>query len=512
MAIIDILTVQLTLDAQKLRKEAQDAEETLKETRDAAEKTGSSMADIGKKGADAFAAIRQEAHGALALFTGGKSLAGFTQDIAAASTALGSLSRQLDIAPQKLIQLQEAMKASGGPANDVDAAFKSIQSKANSGKDAATLTRLSRLTGVDFLDRHGKVRADMFDQMAHSSTWHHLSRGQQENYASQLGFSSAVVNLVNRPDYDALQKQFSGLGPSAAQIRQGEQLLADWTELKANTDQIMRRAFSEMEPTLHNFLQALIALEKAHPEEIAKGVAGIATALSLLSALLTAKPFLQVLGLLSSLGTVTGVAGRLAAGAGIGITTGIAAAVAHDVRITGHSPWGDTGAAEYYAQQEGGQEKTDTEQQWKRIHSVLHWLGNAFLPSAHADDTLGQPPHEIHHAHVEQSDMAASASNSAQKLLDRYHTISAALAARDGQFWTDNGLWPSHLLHETSDRIAGLSRNHQSGNIVHHNTTTHSPTINVVVNGGMGSPNDICRMTQKGISDALMRHETGRIG
>ena len=677
MAILDTLVVQLLMDSSGIVKGAQQAQNGLERTGGAAERTGkrlddvgkkagSSLArtgqavektgkgieDVGKKGADSFAAFRREALGAIALFTGGAGIASFTHDIAAANTALGSLSRQLDIAPQKLTQLHEAMKASGGSASDVDGFFKSIQSKASTNEGLAQLTRLSQLTGVDYLDRNGRVRADIFDQLAHSQRFQGLTRAVQDNYIQQLDGNAAVTNLVTRHDYDSLQKRFSGLGPTAEQIRQGEQLLADWTELKANTDQVMQRVFSDLEPSLHNFLQALIALEKAHPKAIADGVAGVAAALSVLSAILTAKSFTRVLGMLGgirnlgSIGGIAGGAGQLAAGAGAGVTAGIAGAVVRDVQQTGHSPW-DQGAGELYAasherDEHGGPTRTDLEnhylqrtgaltaagidwekerslwqretpderrkledadsrRRWGWAHDTLGWIKGALLPNAHADDSPPQsePGHEIRYVHAPQDapetpapersnqqaplwpappEIGLSAENidlerltgavamqesggnanavssvgaqgllqlmpstarglgvtdpfdadqswsAGQKylgqLLGKYHDQMKALAAYNwGPGNLDKDLkkhgdqWRAYLPRETSDYLMRVGRNYETGNVVHHhNTTTHSPTINVAVNGGIGAPDEIRRMARQGASEALARHETGKIG
>lgn len=120
MAILDSLIIQLSLDTLGLSKGMKNARNELDKTSEAAEKSGETLAGVGKKSADAFGAFRREALGAIALFTGGAGIAAFTGQIAAANTALGSLSRQLDIAPQKLTQLHEAMKATGGGVGDVE--------------------------------------------------------------------------------------------------------------------------------------------------------------------------------------------------------------------------------------------------------------------------------------------------------------------------------------------------------------------------------------------------------
>lgn len=520
MAIIDTLTVQLAMDTLGLTKGTKQARDELARTSEAAEKSGRTLADIGKSGADAFGAFRREALGAIALFTGGAGIAAFTGQIAAANTALGSLSRQLDIAPQKLTQLHEAMKATGGNAGDIDGFLKSIQTKSSTNEGLAQLNRLSQITGVDYLDKNGRVRADIFDQLAHSQRFQSLPRSVQDNYIQQLGGSSSVTNLVDRRDYDSLQKRFSGLGPSAEQIRQGEQLLSDWTELKANTDQVMQQVFAELEPSIHTFLQALIAIEKANPKLIADGVAGVAAALSVLSAVLTAKSFLSVIGTIGRLGGIGGsIAGTI--GAGVSIAAGVGAAVKRTVETTGRSPW-DTGVGELYAHSNPNAGPVDLD----RLTGAVAMQESGGNPNAvspvGAQGLLQLMPTTARGLGVtnpfdpEQSWSAGR--RYLGQLLQKYHDQMKALAAynwgpgnldKDVSAHGDN--WRSFLPTETSDYLNKVGRNYTTGNIVHHNTT-NAPIINVAVNGGIGRPEDIKRAAQRGTREALERHETGRVG
>ena len=603
--VIDKLVVSIGLDNSGFTKGLKKVDEDLHNVSKGTEKTGRQLEDVGKKGADSFASFRREAAGALALFTGGAGIIKFTGDIAAANTALGALSRQLDITPQKLTQLRSAMAATGGNAADIDSAFKSVQLKASSQEGLSVLRRLGQLTGVNYIDANGNVRSDIFDQMAHSKQWRGLTRGVQENYAQQLGFSSSVVNFTDRNDYDALKKQFAGLGPTAQQIRQAEQLNADWEALKANTDQVMQRVFSDLEPSIHNFSQALIALEKSHPKEIADGVAGVAAALSVLSAMLTAKSFVRALGFVSGIGNISGAvgtAGRLASGVGGAVTAGIAEAVAHDVKTTGKSPWADTGTSEYfsngdkkegptkaelenhYIQRTGSLtslgidwdkegaiwqketpedrqklENADDKRRWGWIHNSLEWLKNSVIPASHADDAAQAPggidldrltgavamqesggnPNAVSPAGAQgllqimpetanslgvtnplDPDQSWNAGRQElSQLISKYHDRMKALAAYNwGSGNLDNDLkshgdnWQSYLPKETLDYLDKVSQNYQSGNVIHHNNTTHSPTITVNVNGGSGSPDDIRRMAQKGVASALDRHDAGKVG
>ncbi|MCX5614442.1 transglycosylase SLT domain-containing protein [Bombella saccharophila] len=516
MAILDTLTVQLLMDSGNLVKGAKQAEEGLAKTDKAVGKAGKSLEEVGKKGADSFAAFRREALGAIALFTGGAGIASFTHDIAAANTALGNLSRQLDIAPQKLTQLHEAAKAAGVNPGDIDGLFKGVQNKYASSATRGELMQLSAFLGVNPVDQNGHVRGDLLDQIAHSKVFLSSSRAVQDRYLEDFGGSASLNNLVSRPDYDALKKRFAGLGPSREQIRQGEQLLSDWTELKANTDQVMQRVFSELEPSLHNFLQAMIAIEKAHPQEIADGVAGIAAALSVLSGVLTAKSFLKVFGALSGAGKV--ITGGIGSTLGLGAVYGVAKTVMNDVSSTGRSPW-DTGVGELYASQaKTGSGGVDLDRLTGAVAmQESHGNPNAYNPKSGAAGALqfipstyrwlgGKNPYDLDESwQIGQKYLG--------QLLAKYHDLSKSLAAynwgpgnldKDISAHGDN--WRSFLPAETSDYLNKVGRNYATGNIVHHNTT-HAPNISIAINGAGKTAHEIAQEVARSLPQQMAQND-----
>lgn len=573
MAILDTLVVQLLMDNSGIVKGAQQAQTGLERTGAAAdragkrlddagkkaggglartgqavEKTGKSIEDVGKKGADSFAAFRREALGAIALFTGGAGIASFTHDIAAANTALGSLSRQLDIAPQKLTQLHEAAKAAGVNPGDVDGLFKGVQNKYASSATRGELMQLTAFLGVDPVDQNGHVRGDLLDQIAHSGVYQSSSRAVQDRYLEDLGGPATLNNLISRPDYDSLQKRFAGLGPTAEQIRQGEQLLADWTELKANTDQVMQRVFSELEPTLHNFLQALIALEKAHPQAIADGIAGIASALSVLSALMTAKSFLRVLGMVSNIGkSVAGGAGNML---GLGAVYGVAKSVVHDVQTTGRSPW-DTGIGELYApkvQEHVAEENRRQDSNRpvmpsppdaptarsgplpqapegvdiERLAGAVAMTESSGNPNAVNARTGAKGMFQFMDSTAQENGVTnpfdpeqawAGGVKYLKRLEERFHDSRKALAAYN---WGPGNLnddirkhgdqWQAYLPRETSDYLMRVGRNYETGNVVHHNTT-NSPNISIAINGAGKSAHEIAQEVARALPQQMAQND-----
>ncbi|GBQ07274.1 structural protein [Saccharibacter floricola] len=323
--VTDSFVITLGLDGSALAKGTKQSQEGLEKLKEGTQNTGESLKKTGKDGADAFAAFRREAVGALALFTGGKSLMGFTKDITEANTALGNLSNQLDIAPQKLTQLHYAAKSVHVNPGDVDSFFVTLQNKYADGKTRAEVNNLSQMLGVDLLKSDGHVRDDALDQIARSKVYQSQSRAVKDDTIQRLGGPASLNNLLTRNDYDAIKKTFENMGPTRAQFEQSQQIYRDWTELQANTDKVMQQVYSDIDPSIHNFIQSLIAIEKAHPDEIAGGIKDVAEALAVISALLTAR------GFLSSLKTIAGVSVK---GGGAG-----AAKAAGRLGVAGAAAW-----------------------------------------------------------------------------------------------------------------------------------------------------------------------------
>lgn len=364
--VLDSIVITLGFDNSQLGKGAKQSQQDLNNLKQGAQKTGDTLKEIGKQGADAFAAFRREALGALSLFTGGKSLVGFTKDMTDANVALGNLSRQLDIAPQKLTQLHYAMKATGGNPGDIDTMFSGLQARLIDPKESTDAINIANGLGLTLTGKAGHIRGDLIEQLAHNARFQSMPRAAQDDIIRRLNGTDGITNLVTSNRFDPIMKKFENKGPTPEQFAQAQQLLEDWTQLQAETTQIMRKAFSDVEPTIHNFMQALITLEKAHPDAIAHGFEALAIgltsveiALKALSAFLTARRFLSALktiaevagsttarGASSSLKTITtGLRGSITAAslgeaaAGILVAAGIGEAVKYDVETTGHSPW-----------------------------------------------------------------------------------------------------------------------------------------------------------------------------
>ncbi|MUG89669.1 hypothetical protein [Bombella sp. ESL0385] len=229
MAILDTLIIQLGLDSSGLAQGAAQAHQNLTTLEQHANNTAQTLAQTGQQGADAFRTFRQEAMGALALFTGGRSLSTFGQDITHATQALSTLGQQLTATPPQLNTLQQALAP--------------LSQHPTSSLEDTPLTP-------------------------------HTPQDHTHTATSQTPTSPIPSPLTH-----------TSPSPNRA--------VQEWANLLSRANQLTRQALQEVEPTLHNAEQALARLHqrKQHPNADAPANNPLAMVQDL-SALLTTRTIL----------------------------------------------------------------------------------------------------------------------------------------------------------------------------------------------------------------------------
>jgi hypothetical protein len=114
--VIDALVVTLGLDASHFRTGQKQASEDLKKTRLDANSAAKEISASGKQAAEFFGRIRNEALSLAAVFLGGMGIKALVQNLTSTDAVLGRLSRNLDIAPEKLSAWQAVVEQAGGSA------------------------------------------------------------------------------------------------------------------------------------------------------------------------------------------------------------------------------------------------------------------------------------------------------------------------------------------------------------------------------------------------------------
>ncbi|MCP1274807.1 phage tail tip lysozyme [Gluconobacter albidus] len=294
--VIDSLVIQLGLDGRGVAKGAQQASKSLDQVERSASKTQGALADSGKAAADGFSRARTEALALLAVFTGGRTLKAFTSEITRSNAELGYMAQRLDMDPRKLYQMQRAVMAVGGSAQEVGASFQSMQGMLVDPAQAGNLQRIMGQLGVrNYTDQQGHIRQDILRELNRSTQG--MDQGVKNSLLSQLGIGTGEINLIDKTTaaFDELQDKFKGAGPTDKQIKDSEKLLEDWIALTTATEGFGRAILDDLTPALDGLMTKITAWEKAHPD-IAKDVAGAAVAVegmgTAVGALVTALGFL----------------------------------------------------------------------------------------------------------------------------------------------------------------------------------------------------------------------------
>ncbi|GBR71010.1 phage tail tape measure protein [Gluconobacter kanchanaburiensis] len=284
--VIDSLVIQLGLDGRGVAKGAQQASKSLDQVERSASKTQSALADSGKAAADGFSRARTEALALLAVFTGGRTLKTFTSEITRSNAELGYMAQRLDMDPRKLYQMQRAVMAVGGSAQEVGASFQAMQGMLVDPAQAGNLQRIMGQLGVrNYTDQRGHIREDILKQLNRATQG--MDQGVKNTLLSQLGIGQGEINLIDQTTaaFDKLQNQFRNAGPTSDQIRDSQQLLKDWVDLTTTTEGLGRAILGDLTPAIDGVVTKITAWEKENPDlakhigEITLGVVALGTAL-----------------------------------------------------------------------------------------------------------------------------------------------------------------------------------------------------------------------------------------
>lgn len=282
--VIDSLVIQLGLDGRGVAKGAQQASKSLDQVERSANKAQGALADSGKAAADGFSRARTEALALLAVFTGGRTLKAFTSEITRSNAELGYMAQRLDMDPRKLYQMQRAVMAVGGSAQEVGASFQAMQQMMVDPAQAGNMQRIMSQLGVtDYADAHGHIREDILKRLNRSTQG--MDQGVKNSLLSQLGIGQGEINLIDKTTaaFDELQAKFKGAGPTDKQIKDSQKLLEDWIALTTATEGLGRAILGDLTPALDAAAKGIIALEKSGWGEYVAGatigVAALATAI-----------------------------------------------------------------------------------------------------------------------------------------------------------------------------------------------------------------------------------------
>ena len=124
--IIDQLVVLFSLDAKDFQKGAKDTGDALDATKKKTDSVARDIEESGKRAAQFFTEMRNQALLAASVITGGIGLKEFVEGTVRADAATGRLSTNLHLGVQELSSWEQAAKYAGGSAEGIDSAFRGI--------------------------------------------------------------------------------------------------------------------------------------------------------------------------------------------------------------------------------------------------------------------------------------------------------------------------------------------------------------------------------------------------
>lgn len=164
--IIDSLIVELGFDTSGLNKGGKEIDATLKRVSDNATRSGKQIEDVAKHVDETIGKVRNTLVDLFLVFTGGREIKEFVEDITRSDVALGRLSRSTEQAVGTIAELEGAAAAGGGTVEGMAATISNLQSAAQemalTGRSAA-LPYL-RALGIE-LKRNKDGAVDVGDEL-----------------------------------------------------------------------------------------------------------------------------------------------------------------------------------------------------------------------------------------------------------------------------------------------------------------------------------------------------------
>lgn len=251
MNVIEALFITLGLDTSEFDKKKDGVTTSLVKLGEASDKQTKTIAESGKKAANAFSMLKIEVLGALAAFGVSTGLKDFITTNMNGQAALGRLSTNLGVSTQKLQAWKLAAKEMGQSGDDAVGALQSVA------KGVAE-ARISGHSGLTDASRRFGFAIDPKDN---EQTLINISRRMAETHdrqqAMMIAEAAGVGNISNLllQGPDKLQAQLAhtmSLTGAATKesTEQAARLQAQWADLQERFQQVGERVFARLEPIL----------------------------------------------------------------------------------------------------------------------------------------------------------------------------------------------------------------------------------------------------------------------
>ncbi|MGI4814262.1 MAG: transglycosylase SLT domain-containing protein [Janthinobacterium lividum] len=298
MEIVDALIVTLGLDKSNFDRGQKDAQATIKATQDTAQKAGDNSKKLSadelkrladeqkaKKSADADEQKRQQlaikrqkeiddsfkrvgetlgkvsgaAAGLMLVFTGGRGLTSFTQQVVAANDATGMLAKNLGVAPESLSAWEKAVASAGGKAEDARGAMAALADTFESLKhfqvpaNAGILQALG--IGAGDLEHADTALEKIREKLLAYQKGH--SRQDTAWMAGQLGLNPAMTNLLLDPQFTSKMAAARATGATKPDTDAAREWNRSTAEAQNALSKAVSQLFTRVQPALTHFVDGI---------------------------------------------------------------------------------------------------------------------------------------------------------------------------------------------------------------------------------------------------------------
>ena len=213
--VIDSLIVTLGLDPAPFHKGQKEAASAFSKTKDEAVKSGKSIEKSGKDAAEMFSRLRNQVLALFAVFTAGRGLKSFTEQMTTADAAMGRLARNLGISTSTLSTWEGAARMTGGSAEAMAGSFQSFSDQIQAFKATGESSLIPFLRAIsaeggkviDINKPMAETFLDLADDMAKIGA---RNPARASWLGRQLGLDPAMINLLIQ-GREAVQKYLNAV-------------------------------------------------------------------------------------------------------------------------------------------------------------------------------------------------------------------------------------------------------------------------------------------------------------
>lgn len=254
--IIDALLYEIGFDTRGVNSGSKQVEGALNRASGAAKKTGSSLDDMGDRGAEAFDGMKRTALEFIAVLTAGKGIKSFTQYNTQSNVQLQNQARNIGINVKALSDWENVSRAFGGTAQDVAGSMQAIVSQAQTVSGRSNLALIFEQMGVSLFNANGQLRSmnSLMPDLAAAAQ--RLGPQKFMALATAAGISPGMVYMLEQgpQKIEALYKALQNYAVTPEQAQASADLLENWTLLTAQSESFGRTLLTDLTPGLDGLM------------------------------------------------------------------------------------------------------------------------------------------------------------------------------------------------------------------------------------------------------------------